>query len=141
MTTDTYAGDLSPKESWNVLVTENSSVLIDVRTDAEYLFVGVADLSSLNKKTIYANWLSFPSSSLNPEFTAELESKNFDKDQPLLFLCRSGVRSKHAANAMTALGYSKCYNIVGGFEGDKDETLHRGCKNGWKHAGLPWIQE
>jgi rhodanese-related sulfurtransferase len=115
--------------------------LIDVRTDAEYSFVGVADLSSLNKKTIYANWLSFPSSGLNPEFTAELESKNFDKDQPLLFLCRSGVRSKHAANAMTALGYSKCYNIVGGFEGDKDETLHRGCENGWKHAGLPWIQE
>jgi rhodanese-related sulfurtransferase len=141
MTTDTYAGDLSPEESWNVLVTENSSVLIDVRTDAEYSFVGVADLSSLNKKTIYANWLSFPSSGLNPEFTAELESKNFDKDQPLLFLCRSGVRSKHAANAMTALGYSKCYNIVGGFEGDKDETFHRGCENGWKHAGLPWVQE
>ena len=141
MTTDTYAGDLSPQESWNVLVTENDSLLIDVRTDAEYSFVGVADLSSLNKKTIYSNWLLFPSSDLNPEFVAELESKNFDKDQPLLFLCRSGVRSKHAANAMTALGYSKCYNVVGGFEGDKDETFHRGSENGWKHAGLPWVQE
>lgn len=141
MSTDTYAGDLSPQESWNVLVTENDSILIDVRTDAEYSFVGVADLSSLNKTTIYANWLFFPSSDLNPEFTAELESKNFDKNQPLLFLCRSGVRSKHAANAMTALGYSKCYNITGGFEGDKDAALHRGCENGWKHAGLPWVQE
>ena len=87
MTTDTYAGDLTPQESWNVLVTENNSFLIDVRTDAEYSFVGVTDLSSLNKKTIYVNWLFFPSSDLNPEFAAELESKNFDKDQPLLFLC------------------------------------------------------
>ena len=141
MTADTYAGDLSPQESWNVLVTENNSFLIDVRTDAEYSFVGITDLSSLNKKTIYVNWLFYPSSDLNPQFAADLESKNFDKDQPLLFLCRSGVRSKHAANTMTALGYSKCYNIVGGFEGDKDEKLHRGCENGWKHAGLPWIQE
>jgi rhodanese-related sulfurtransferase len=78
---------------------------------------------------------------LNSNFTVELESKNFDKDQPLLFICRSGLCSKHAAISMTNVGVTKCYNIVDGFEGDKDDAVHRGCENGWKHAGLPWVQE
>lgn len=141
MTDSSYAGDLSPQESWTLLETDPDSVLIDVRTDAEFSFVGVADMSGLGKKTIYASWLFYPSMELNSEFTNELGQKNLRKDQPLLFLCRSGVRSKHAAVAMTALGYSKCYNVASGFEGDKDETLHRASHNGWKHAGLPWVQE
>lgn len=141
MTENTYAGDLSPQESWNLLETDASAQLIDVRTDPEFSFVGVADISSLGKKTTYSNWLFYPSMDLNPDFTNEIEQKNFDKDQPLLFLCRSGVRSKHAAIAMTALGYSKCHNVATGFEGDKDDTLHRATHNGWKHAGLPWVQE
>jgi rhodanese-related sulfurtransferase len=141
MTTDTYAGDLTPQNSWEMLKLESQSNLIDVRTDAEYSFVGVIDISSLGKKTVYESWLFYPGLDLNPNFTAELESKNFDKNQPLLFICRSGVRSKQAAIAMTGLGYTKCYNIAGGLEGDNDDAMHRGCENGWKHAGLPWVQE
>jgi len=141
MTDTTYAGDLSPQESWNLLKSDADAVLIDVRTDAEFSFVGVADMSSLGKKSIYCSWLHYPSMDLNPDFTSELEHQKFDKDQPLLFLCRSGVRSKHAAVAMTELGYSKCYNIATGFEGDKDDALQRASHNGWKHAGLPWVQE
>ena len=124
-----------------MLKLKTQSNLVDVRTDAEYLFAGVVDISSLRKKNAYVNWLFFPNLDLNPNFAAELEVENFDKNQPLLFICRSGVRSKHAAIAMMALGYIKCYNIAGGFEGDKDDAMHRGSENGWKHAGLPWVQE
>lgn len=141
MSDDTYAGDLSPEQSWELLKTDEKAVLIDVRTDAEFSYVGVVDTSTLNKKTHYVSWLFFPDMDLNPNFADEIEAQNFDKDQPLLFLCRSGVRSKHAAVAMTKLGYSKCYNVATGFEGDKDENLHRASHNGWKHAGLPWVQE
>jgi len=141
MTIDNYAGNLTPHNSWAMLKLESRSILIDVRTDAEYSFVGVVDISSLSKKTVYANWLLYPSLDLNPNFMVELESKNFAKDQLLLFICRFGVRSKHAAIAMAALGYTECYNTVGGFEGDKNDTMHRSCENGWKHSGLPWVQE
>jgi rhodanese-related sulfurtransferase len=141
MISDIYAGDLTPIDAWEMLKIESGSNLVDVRTDAEYSFVGVTDILSLSKKTIYVNWLFYPSLDLNPNFTAELEIKNLDKNQPMIFLCRSGVRSKHAAIAMTALGYSKCYNIMGGFEGDKNAAMHRGSENGWKHVGLPWVQE
>ena len=72
----------------------------------------------------------YPSLDLNPNFTAELERKYFDKDQPLLFICRSGARSKYAAIDMKVLGYSKYYNIAGGFEGDKDDSMHWGFENG-----------
>ena len=141
MTADIYADDLSPQDSWDLLKSNNNAMLIDVRTDAEFSFVGVVDMSSLNKENIYASWVLYPTMSANPNFRTELEKQNFHKDQPLLFLCRSGVRSKHAANAMAALGYTRCYNIVGGFEGDKDEALRRGNRGGWKHANLPWVQE
>ncbi len=141
MSPETYAGNLTPEEAWELLKADDRAVLIDVRTEAEFSFVGVVDMSSLGKKTVYASWLFYPSMDLNPDFTAELTKQNFDKDQPLLFLCRSGVRSKNAAITMTNLGFSKCYNIASGFEGDKDDNLHRASHNGWKHAGLPWIQE
>ena len=141
MTTKAYAGDLSPQESWELLKTDKGAVLVDVRTDAEFSFVGVVDMSSLNKESVYVSWALFPGMTPNPDFQEELKHKNLDKDQPLLFLCRSGVRSKNAATVMTALGYSRCYNIATGFEGDKNDALHRATHNGWKHAGLPWVQK
>jgi rhodanese-related sulfurtransferase len=70
--------------------------------------------------------------------TGKLEGKA--KDAPVLFLCRSGARSRAAAVALTAEGFHAAYNIVGGFEGDLDEARHRGQRNGWKAAGLPWVQ-
>ena len=141
MSEEGYAGDLSPQESWDLLKSDSSAQMIDVRTDAEFSFVGVADLTELGKKISYVSWLYFPNMDINPDFTADMEKLNFDKDQPLLFLCRSGVRSKHAAVAITKLGYTRCYNVATGFEGDKNEDLHRASFNGWKHDGLPWIQE
>lgn len=136
----TYAGDVSPQQAWDVLAGEANAVLVDVRTPAEWNYVGVPDLGQLGKKPLFLPWLFFPSMEVNPQFVQNLETVHLSQEAPLLFLCRSGVRSKAAAIAMTARGYTRCYNIAGGFEGDADAGHHRGTVNGWKVGGLPWLQ-
>jgi len=135
-----YAGDLLPQEAWTLLTEESNGEVIDVRTDAEWAYVGFPDLGHFGKQIHFLEWLTFPGMSINPDFASALLAKGFAKDQPLLFLCRSGQRSRNAAIAMTAQGFTRCYNIAEGFEGDKDAEQHRGTVSGWKHAGLPWIQ-
>ena len=140
MSDDAYAGDIMPTEAWKILADNPKAVLIDVRTTAEWAYVGKADASSLDKDPILLEWEMFPAMESNPEFSAGVSSRISDKEEPLLFLCRSGVRSKAAAILMTDEGYSACYNIANGFEGDKDGDGHRGRVCGWKFEGLPWVQ-
>lgn len=141
-----YAGDISVAEAWRVLSENPHAVLIDVRTRAEWSFVGIADLGSLGKEALLVEWASFPAMSSNANFVSEVKTSldevvgDTAKSAPVLFLCRSGARSRSAAIALTAQGYSAAYNIVGGFEGDLDEARQRGHANGWKAAGLPWVQ-
>jgi rhodanese-related sulfurtransferase len=136
-----YAGDLSPTEAWDLLAREPGAQLVDVRTAAEWSFVGTPDLSSLGRKVLCLEWQSFPAASQNPRFVAEARAALGEKkDAAVLFLCRSGGRSRAAAAAMTAAGYSRSYNIAGGFEGDLDSEHHRGKQSGWKASGLPWKQ-
>ncbi len=135
-----YAGDVSPTEAWKILHEEPAAELIDVRTDAEFSFVGVPDLSKMGKKLHRISWKVFPSMAANPHFADAVREAVPDTSAPLLFLCRSGQRSQSAAIAMTALGYGRCYNISEGFEGDKDGAGHRGTVGGWKVHGLPWSQ-
>jgi rhodanese-related sulfurtransferase len=136
-----YAGDLGAAEAWTLLGSERTAQLVDVRTHAEWNFVGTPDLSGLGRETHFVEWLDFPTQAPNQDFVAQAGAAlNARKDAPVLFLCRSGGRSRAAAEAMTAAGYTRAYNIADGFEGDPDENRHRGIKNGWKAAGLPWIQ-
>jgi rhodanese-related sulfurtransferase len=135
-----YAGDLSPQEAWNLLESEPSALLVDVRTRAEWTYVGVTDLSSLSKKPALVEWQSFPDGQRNERFAAEVDALGADRNAPVLFLCRSGVRSTAAAKLMTQKGYTRCYNISEGFEGDSDADRHRGRLGGWKVRGLPWTQ-
>lgn len=135
-----YAGDVMPKEAWRILNEDPGAALIDVRTDAEWSFVGLPDLSGLGKETHCVSWQAFPAMDLNQRFVAEVEARGLSKDQPLLLLCRSGVRSRHAAIALTQAGYGTCYNVATGFEGDCDGNRHRGCTGGWKAEDLPWVQ-
>jgi len=138
-----YAGDLVPQEAWALLRTEPNAVLVDVRTVPEWTFVGVPDLASLERELVCVEWQSYPTMTLNSSFVSEVEraARLPDrKDTPLLFLCRSGARSRGAAIAMTAAGYSRAYNIAEGFEGDLDARRHRGSGKGWKAANLPWKQ-
>jgi rhodanese-related sulfurtransferase len=135
-----YAGDLSPTETWDLLKNESGAVMIDVRTDAEFSYVGVPDLSSLSKDLQKICWKVFPGMETNANFETDIDALGIPKDQPILFLCRSGVRSRAAADAITKLGYTRCYNVTEGFEGDHDGDKHRGTINGWKVRGLPWTQ-
>ncbi len=136
-----YAGDVTPTEAWEILESDPQAVLLDVRTDAEWRYVGLPDLSVLEKQTLRICWQDYPDLVLNPNFVEEVASHSLASDQPLLIICRSGVRSHHAAVALTARGYSRCYNVSDGFEGGHDEARHRGAQAGWKAAGLPWRQE
>ncbi len=135
-----YAGDLSPEQAWELVQSDPAAVLVDVRTRAEWSYVGVPDLTSLAKDVALVEWTSFPDGARNPAFLDEVGSASADKSAPVVFLCRSGVRSVAAAEAATAAGYTAAYNILEGFEGPPDEQNHRGRKAGWKVRGLPWKQ-
>jgi len=139
-----YAGDLGSAEAWELLTAEPKAQLIDVRTSAEWNFVGVPDLSQLGRPLHCIEWQQFPSGAPNPAFVAEakaaLESAGAGAETPILLLCRSGARSRAAAIALTRAGFAKAINIADGFEGNLDGQRHRGAAGGWKAAGLPWRQ-
>jgi len=127
-----------------MLQADPKSQLVDVRTTAEWNFVGRPELASLGRETCLIEWQSYPTMAQNAQFVAvadeALAREGAGRETPVFFLCRSGARSRAAAIAMTAAGYTQAYNIAGGFEGDLDSERHRGMRNGWKAAGLPWTQ-
>lgn len=128
-----YAGSVSPQDAW-ALVSSGEAVLIDVRTAEERKFVGHVP------ETRHVAWMTGLSLSRNPRFTRELEGKT-GKDDVVLLLCRSGKRSAAAAEAAAKAGFKNVFNILEGFEGDLDEQQPRGAFNGWRNAGLPWVQD
>jgi rhodanese-related sulfurtransferase len=138
-----YAGDLTASQAWELLSSDPADRLVDVRTAPEWAFVGRPDLQPIGKAVLLQSWQHYPQMAVDPDFAMKLarELGETPRNAPLLFLCRSGARSKAAATAMTAAGYDRCYNIAGGFEGDRDQAGHRGTTGGWKVAGLPWIQD
>lgn len=135
-----YAGEISPSESWARLASDPRAKIVDVRTQAEWSFVGVPDLSSVGKQVLLVSWQVFPTMARNDAFAAQLEANGVGKDDVILLLCRSGVRSRAAAEFLTQLGYSQAWNITDGFEGPHDSAKHRGTTAGWKASGLPWAQ-
>lgn len=135
-----YKADITPKEAWDMLSEDKEALLIDVRTESEWKFVGIPDLTSINKELKLKEWRTSFDMSINPNFYEELDNEVLDKNSRLLFLCRTGGRSAEAATLMTDHGFENCYNVKFGFEGDLDENFHRGNKNGWKANHLPWRQ-
>lgn len=140
MTSSDYAGDVSPVETWKMLEDSKSSKLIDVRTDPEWAFVGIPDLSSLQKEIMFISWQLFPNMQENPDFVKQLRDSGVAEEDQLMFICRSGGRSRMAAIEMTNQGFKSCYNVSGGFEGNQDDQSHRGMIDGWKFSKLPWKQ-
>jgi rhodanese-related sulfurtransferase len=134
----TYAGDLTPTEAWEMLDSDSGAVLVDVRSEAEWMFVGVPDVTGLGKKLVTVSWNRWPEGTRNPQFLEELAAAGVSEG-PVLFICRSGARSRAAAVAATQAGLAPSYNVSEGFEGDLDETGHRGIE-GWRARGLPWRQ-
>ena len=139
-----YAGDLGPVEAWDLMAHDPKAQLIDVRTVAEWNFVGLPDLSDLQRQTHCIEWQGYPTMQPNPNFIADateaLQASGAGPETPVLFLCRSGARSRAAAMAMTRAGFGKAFNVASGFEGDLNGEGHRSQANGWKAAGLPWRQ-
>jgi rhodanese-related sulfurtransferase len=126
-----YAGALTPAEAHKLM--QAGAKLVDVRTKPELLYVGYVP------GAILVEWQTYPGSARNPDFLAQL-SEVATRGDTLMFLCRSGVRSHFAAAAAAQAGWGECYNVLEGFEGDKDAAQHRGTVGGWRKAGLPWAQ-
>lgn len=141
---DKYAGDISVTDAFRRLEEIPDSILIDVRTRAEWSFVGVPDLSSLKQEPLFVEWQSLPPAPPVSDFatcvTNSLSERGLDQQATIFFLCRSGARSLSAAVVVTQVGYANCYNVADGFEGPLNQERHRGAQAGWKAAGLPWIQ-
>jgi rhodanese-related sulfurtransferase len=133
-----YAGDITPLEAWKLLSDDPHAVLVDVRTDAEWRFVGVPDLSSLGRDAVFIQW-NTSAGQHNQNFLAELKEQIPADSGPVVFLCRSGNRSIGAAETATEAGITPSYNVLDGFEGHLDAQGHRG-ESGWRAVGLPWRQ-
>lgn len=136
-----YAGDITPQEAWELLKSNEDAVLVDVRTDAEWRFVGVPDTAETGKEPLFIEWVNYPDGERNHQFVAQLKEAGIEpgSDAPIVFLCRSGQRSIGAAVAATDAGITPAYNILEGFEGPTNDESHRGWQ-GWRAAGLPWRQ-
>jgi len=126
-----YAGALLPSEAHQLM--REGARLVDVRTKPELQYVGTIP------GALAVEWQTYPGSKPNPEFMGELAALT-RKDEPVMFICRSGVRSHSAAEAAMRAGWQETYNVLEGFEGDKDAEGHRGTLGGWRKAGLPWKQ-
>lgn len=136
-----YGGDVAPEDAWAILQESPDAVLVDCRTQPEWVFVGVPDLRSLGKETLFIPWQVFPAMQVNSEFVDQVKAGGAKVDQPVLVICRSGSRSQAAAKKLTAAGFGRAFNVAFGFEGGHDENRHRGQNNGWKVSGLPWMQD
>jgi rhodanese-related sulfurtransferase len=131
-----YAGAVTPQEAYTLLREHPNAKLVDVRTNAERDWVGRVALS--DERHVAVQWSLYPGGAPNPDFLEQL-AKVADNATVLLFLCRSGVRSRHAAKLATENGYANSFDILEGFEGDKDAEGHRKTVGGWCRAGLPWL--
>ena len=129
-----------PQAVWDALRDDPQAQLVDVRTDAEWNFVGVPDLSEANKQPVLIPWQVFPGMQVNGAFLEQLKQAGLTADNKIYFLCRSGVRSLAAAQAAIDAGFPHAYNITDGFEGPPDGDGHRGELAGWKADALPWRQ-
>jgi rhodanese-related sulfurtransferase len=133
-----YAGDVSPREAWEALRDDPNAVLVDVRTHAEWTYVGLPVLDEIDRTVVPIEWVRYPDGAPNQRFLESLREV-VDEGQPIYYLCRSGVRSAAAAEAATAAGLGPAFNISDGFEGQHDAEGHR-TRGGWKNSDLPWRQ-
>ena len=128
-----YEGALLPAEARVVLLQQPGAKVVDVRSRAEWDFVGrIPD-------SVEVEWKTYPGMQPNPKFLEQLAQK-VSPETTVMFLCRSGARSHDSAIAAMQAGYRNAYNILQGFEGDRDAAGHRNTVGGWRAQGLPWVQ-
>lgn len=125
---------LTPREAFDLMQRDPDALLIDVRTEIEFFYVGHPT------GAVNVEWHTTPDFEVNPEFAEQVLREAGDKARPVLLICRSGKRTLDAGAALEAAGFSNVINIVEGFEGDLDQNFQRGTLGGWRKAGLPWEQ-
>jgi rhodanese-related sulfurtransferase len=135
----TYAGDVTPQEAYAAVCRGGDAVLVDVRTRAEWTYVGVPALAGPARPALFVEWQRWPDGTVNARFVDELRQAGVGPGTAVYFLCRSGVRSRAAAEAASEAGLGPAYNVTDGFEGPHDDLGHRSLA-GWKNDGLPWRQ-
>lgn len=133
-------GEVTAAETFEAMAGNDQARLVDVRTRAEWTFVGIPQPSGSGENPVLIEWQRFPEMDVTPDFPNQLQKACPDKSAPLYFICRSGGRSLAAAQLAASLGYERCFNVTDGFEGPPDPEGHRGTVAGWKAAGLPWRQ-
>ena len=132
--------NVTPTATFEALRTDAQARLVDVRTEAEWAFVGVPDLGETGRDPVLIPWQVYPSMQVNGGFVDHLRQAGLTPENTIYFLCRSGVRSVAAAQAAAAQGFARVFNISDGFEGPPDGEGHRGRVAGWKADELPWVQ-
>lgn len=136
--------DMNPDQVWQEMASNPDSALVDVRTRPEWAFVGIPDVSGIERQAVLVEWRTYPELAVNPDFIGELSGRLAGRlPGTLYFICRSGQRSRDAAEHVAAACGSeaiRCVNVAEGFEGDLNAERHRGGLNGWKLRGLPWRQ-
>lgn len=131
-----YAGALTPQEAYTLLQNDPQVKLVDVRTNAERDWIGRPNIATEQHAAV--QWSLYPGGTPNPAFLPQLADA-VARENIVLFLCRGAVRSRHAAKLASENGYANCFDVLEGFEGEKDAEGHRKTVNGWCHAGLPWL--
>ena len=133
--------NISSQECFKKLSIEVHSHLIDVRTKPEWIYIGVPDLSSINKKVIFISWQVYPEMEINKFFENQILESNIKKDDNHYFICRSGQRSHDAAKFLDSRSFSNCFNVIDGFEGNLNHERQRASIDGWQFNNLPWKQQ
>jgi len=133
--------NVPPRKAWQAVKDDPQAQLVDVRTDAEWNFVGIPDLGSAGKQVVLIPWQVYPAMQVNGAFVEHLKEAGFTPEHRIYFLCRSGARSMAAAQAAQAAGFPHVFNVADGFEGPPDPSGHRGTVAGWKAEDLPWRQK
>lgn len=127
-----YAGAVTPPEAWHLFIA-GAAKIVDVRTAAEVRYVGRVPGAA------HVEWHGRDPEQVE-RFLAGLRTEAA-RDEPVLFLCRSAVRSHHAAAVARSFGYGHAFNVLEGFEGQRNHVQQRGQVDGWRRHGLPWIQD
>lgn len=132
--------NVAAEKVWDALLRDPAAALVDVRTEAEWTYVGLPDLSQAGKRPLLISWQIFPAMAVNEDFVEQMADAGITPENRIYYLCRSGVRSLAAARAAIVSGFVNSYNVADGFEGPVNGRGHRGQVAGWKAAGLPWRQ-
>jgi len=126
----------TPREAFDFLHNTPHALLVDCRSEMEYLFVGHP------AGALHVSWNDGPDWDVNPHFVGQVKkvAGTNHAHRPIVLICRSGNRSMEAGEALEQAGFTEVYNVLHGFEGELDDDHHRGSKNGWRFEGLPWEQ-